>query len=89
VEDGLANDYYLRQREGALADAVSNSGQVVNLGGKQFEQGQIDMFTILRLTEENLTDKVAHTQVQASRLRERVNMYLALGGDFAGTGAPK
>jgi NodT family efflux transporter outer membrane factor (OMF) lipoprotein len=89
VEDALSNDYYLRQREGALGDAVSNSGQVVNLGGKQFEQGQIDMFTILRLTEENLTDKVQLTQIRASRLRERVNLYLALGGDFAGTGAPK
>jgi len=27
--------------------------------------------------------------VGASRLRERVNLYLALGGDFEGTGAPK
>jgi NodT family efflux transporter outer membrane factor (OMF) lipoprotein len=89
VEDALGNDYYLRQREGALGDAVSNSGQAVNLGGKQLEQGQIDMFTILRLTQENLAAKVQLTQIQASRLRERVNLYLALGGDFAGTGAPK
>src|SRR5262252_9361531 len=89
VEDALANDYYLRQREGALSDAVSNSGQAMNLGGKQFEQGQTDMFTVLRLTGENLAAKVQLTQVQASRLRERVNLYLALGGDFAGTGAPK
>jgi len=89
VEDALANDYYLRQREGALVDAVSNSGQAVDLGGKQFEQGQIDMFTILRLTEDNLAAKVRLTQIQASRLRERVNLYLALGGDFGGTRAPK
>ena len=89
VEDALGNDYYLRQREGALGDAVSNSGQAVDLGGKQFEQGQIDMFTILRLTGENLAAKIQLTQIRASRLRERVNLYLALGGDFAGTGAPK
>ena len=79
----------MARREGALGDAVSNSDQVVNLGGKQLEQGQIDMFTILRLTQENLAAKVQFTEVQASRLRERVNLYLALGGDFAGTGAPK
>jgi len=89
VEDALANDYYLRQREGALGNAVSNSGQAVDLGGKQLEQGQIDMFTILRLTGENLAAKVQLTQIRASRLRERVNLYLALGGDFDGTGAPK
>jgi outer membrane protein TolC len=89
VEDALANDYYLRQREGALGDAVSSSGQAVDLAAKQLEQGQIDMFTILRLSGENLAAKVQLTQIRASRLRERVNLYLALGGDFNGTSAPK
>jgi NodT family efflux transporter outer membrane factor (OMF) lipoprotein len=88
VEDALANDYYLRKREGALAGAVSSSGESVSLGGKQLEQGQIDMFTILRLSGENLAAKVQLTQIRASRLRERVNLYLALGGDFEGIGAP-
>src|SRR5262245_13755225 len=87
VEDALNNDYYLRQREGALGTAVSSSGQAVNLAGKQLEQGQIDMFTILRLTGENLAAKVQLTQIRAARLRERVNLYLALGGDFEGTRA--
>jgi NodT family efflux transporter outer membrane factor (OMF) lipoprotein len=84
VEDALANDYYLRQREGALGTAVSSSGESVSLAGKQLEQGQIDMFTILRLTGENLAAKVQLTQIRAARLRERVNLYLALGGDFEG-----
>jgi outer membrane protein, multidrug efflux system len=86
VEDALANDYYLRKREGALADAVSSSADSVKFGREQLEQGQIDMFTILRLAGENLAAKVQLTQVRASRLRERVNLYLALGGDFKGTG---
>jgi multidrug efflux system outer membrane protein len=89
VEDALANDYYLRKREEALSGAVSSSGESVTLAGKQLEQGQIDMFTILRLGGENLVAKIQLTQVRASRLRERVNLYLALGGDFAGTDAPK
>ena len=89
VENALANDYYLRKREGALADAVSSSGESVTLAGKQLEQGQVDMFTILRLGGENLAVKVQLTQIRASRLRERVNLYLALGGDFQGTGAPE
>ena len=88
VEDALAGDYYLRKREGALAEAVSSSGESMKLGGKQLEQGQIDMFTVLRLSGENLAAKVQLTQIRASRLRERVNLYLALGGDFEGTGAP-
>ena len=84
VEDALANDYYLRKREGALAGGVSSSAESVKYGREQFEQGQIDMFNVLRLSGENLAAKVQLTQVRASRLRERVNLYLALGGDFAG-----
>jgi len=89
VENALASDYYLRKREGALGDAVSSSADSIKFGRQQLEQGQIDMFTVLRLTGENLASKIQLTQIRASRLRERVNLYLALGGDFEGTGAPK
>jgi len=78
----------LRKRESALSDMVSTSGDAVNLGRKQLDQGQADMFTILRLGGENLAAKIELTKVRASRLRERVNLHLALGGDFKGTGAP-
>ena len=88
VEDALAGDYYLRKREGALSDAVSSSADSMKFGRSQLEQGQIDMFTTLRLAGENLAAKIQLTTVRASRLRERVNLYLALGGDFQGTGAP-
>jgi NodT family efflux transporter outer membrane factor (OMF) lipoprotein len=85
VEDALAGDYYLRKREGALASVVENSSTSVKLAGEQLEQGQIDTFTTLRLAGENLAAKIELTKVRASRLRERVNLYLALGGDFKGT----
>jgi NodT family efflux transporter outer membrane factor (OMF) lipoprotein len=84
VEDALADDYYLHKREGALSDAVSSSGDSIKFGRQQMEQGQTDMFTVLRLTGENLAAKILLTQIRASRLRERVNLYLALGGDFKG-----
>ena len=88
VEEALANDYYLRRREEALGNMVSSSADVVKLGRGRLEEGQEDMFTILRLASENLAANVQLTQIRASRLRERVNLYLALGGDFKGTGAP-
>ena len=88
VEDALAADYYLRRREGALGDMVSSSADAVKFGRQQLDQGQTDMFTILRLAGENLAAKIEQTKVRASRLRERVNLHLALGGDFKGTGAP-
>ena len=84
VEDALANEYYLRQREEALNDMVSSSAQSVTFGREQLDQGQTDMFTILRLVGENLAAKIELTKVRASRLRERANLHLALGGDFNG-----
>src|SRR6185436_3395658 len=58
VEDALAADYYLRKREGALGEAVSSSADSIKFSREQLEQGQIDMFTVLRLTGENLAAKV-------------------------------
>lgn len=84
VEDALANEYYLRKRETALSEMVASSSDAVKYGRQQLDQGQTDMFTILRLVGENLAAKVELTKVRASRLRERANLYLALGGDFRG-----
>lgn len=83
VEDALASEYYLRKRESALAEMVSSSADAVKLGRIQLDQGQTDMFTILRLVGENLAAKIELTKVRASRLRERANLHLALGGGFS------
>jgi outer membrane protein TolC len=84
VEDALGNEYYLRQREAALNEMVSSSAEAVRLGRIQLDQGQTDMFTILRLVGENLAAKIELTKVRASRLRERANLHLSLGGSFNG-----
>jgi outer membrane protein TolC len=85
VEDALSHEYYLRQREQALSDMVEASAQAAKLGRVQLDQGHADMFSVLRLLGENLAAKVELTKVRASRLRERVNLHLALGGDFHGS----
>ncbi len=83
VEDALSSEFYLKQREGALSEMVESSGSTVKLGRVQLEQGQSEMFTILRLTGENLGAKIELTKIRAARLRERVNLHLALGGGFS------
>jgi outer membrane protein, multidrug efflux system len=85
VEDALDSDYHLRRREGALNGMVEHSATATKLGKVQLDQGQTDMFTILRLVGENFAAKAQLTQVRASRLRERINLHLALGGDFKQT----
>jgi NodT family efflux transporter outer membrane factor (OMF) lipoprotein len=88
VENALANEYYLLQREAALQEVVDNNATAIKLGRVQLQEGQTEMFNILRLTGEHLAAKIELTKVRASRLRERTNLHLALGGDFKGTGMP-
>lgn len=83
VENALASEYYLRRREAALTEMAGSSATTVKLGRLQLEQGQTEMFTILRLTGENLAAKIELTKIRASRLRERANLHLALGGGFS------
>lgn len=85
VEDALDSEYHLRRREGALNGMVEHSLTATKLGKVQLDQGQTDMFTILRLVAENFAAKAQLTQIRASRLRERINLHLALGGDFSKT----
>lgn len=85
VEDALDSDYHLRRRESALSDMVSSSGESVTYGRKQLDEGHTDMFTILRLVGENLAAKIELTKIRGARLRERVNLHLALGGGFTMT----
>ncbi len=83
VEGALSNESFLRKREAALNEMVSASAEAVDLGRKQLDQGRVDMFTVLRLVGENLAAKIELTKVRASRLRERANLHLALGGGFS------
>jgi NodT family efflux transporter outer membrane factor (OMF) lipoprotein len=89
VEDALAADHFLRQRQDALEEMVSASAEALRLGRDQFDQGQADMFTILRLSGESLAAKIELTRVRSERLRERANLFLALGGNYSGAGPAK
>lgn len=82
VEAGLSHEHFLGLRESALRDMVKHSARAVELGGSNFEQGQADMFNLLILAGDDLAARAQLTRLRASRLRERVNLHLALGGTF-------
>ncbi|TLD72095.1 TolC family protein [Phragmitibacter flavus] len=83
VETSLTNERTLRLREGVLSEMVTASGETVRLSRDQFDTGKADMFVVLRLSGESLAAKIQLAQIRASRLRERVNLHLALGGGFS------
>ncbi len=88
VETALAAETYLRRREEALAVFAEESQQAARLAFEQYRDGTVDILTTLDSRRRALSARSAYLAVRNLRLQNRVNLYLALGGDFAGSGLP-
>ena len=82
VEQGLANERLLRERENYLRAAVRESATALRVAQKQFEVGKVSLLSVLQQQGLLISAKVALTNIQDQRLQQRVDLYLALGGGF-------
>jgi NodT family efflux transporter outer membrane factor (OMF) lipoprotein len=82
VENALAADSALRDRDDILAATIRDSERALELAQIQYRVGVID----LRSVEQNqltlYVARMSRLRVQTERLAQRVNLYLALGGGF-------
>jgi NodT family efflux transporter outer membrane factor (OMF) lipoprotein len=82
VENALAADNALRERDAILEAAIRDSERALELAQIQYRVGVID----LRGVEQNqltlYVTRMSRLRVQTERLAQRVNLYLALGGGF-------
>ncbi len=82
VENALAAENALRDREAILAAAVRDSARALELAQIQYRVGSVD----LRVVEQNqlalYSARISLLGVQTERLAQRVNLHLALGGGF-------
>ena len=80
VENALAAENTLRDREGILDATVRDSARALELAEIQYRVGSVD----LRAVEQNhlalYTTRMSQLRVQTERRAQRVNLYLALGG---------
>ena len=89
VENALAAENALRERDAILEVAIRDNERALELAQIQYRVGVID----LRGVEQNQLSlyvaRMSRLRVQTERLAQRVNLYLALGGGFdaAGDGA--
>ena len=82
VENALANERLLAEREGFLADAVTNNRTALDLAQTQYDVGQIDFLSVLQMQARTLNSRITLIRMQNARLAQRVDLHLALGGDF-------
>ena len=80
VENALAAENTLRDRETILDATVRDSARALELAEIQYRVGSVD----LRAVEQNhlalYTTRMSQLRVQTERRAQRVNLYLALGG---------
>lgn len=80
VEQALAADAFLREQEQALDEAVRQTEASRKLAVYSYQQGLIEILTLLDSYRSTLSAQSAHLAVQRQLLNNRISLYLALGG---------
>jgi len=80
VEQALAAEARLRDQERALREAVEQTEASRKLAVYSYQQGLIEILTLLDSYRSTLNAQSAHLAVRRQLLTNRINLYLALGG---------
>ena len=88
VEDALNADQVLAERERILADAASASRESTRLEQDAYRVGKSDLRAVNQRQLAQWGAEVALLHVQRERLARRVDLHLALGGNFGEAPAP-
>ena len=83
VENALSSEFALADREQILTSAVTDSQRALELAEMRYGSGRA---TCVRSSSSSLTyqnSRMNLLRVQSERRVQRVNLHLALGGDFA------
>ncbi len=82
VENALAAENALRDREAILAATIRDSQRALDLVRIQYRVGTVDLRAVEQSQLALYSARIALLGVQSERLAQRVNLYLALGGGF-------
>lgn len=88
VEQGLANEQLLREREEYLAEVLKESSEALRVAQIQFDVGKVDYLLVLQQLGQVVAAKVNLINIQDQRLQQRIDLFLALGGDFEANESP-
>jgi multidrug efflux system outer membrane protein len=82
VEASLTNEQLLKSRELFIESAVENYRGAFDMAQKQYDVGQVDLLSTLQMQAKWVSSRVSLLRIKNQRLTERINLHLALGGDF-------
>ncbi len=82
VETALAADRYWADQVSALRKTLAESERAEALARSSYERGLSDILTLLDSFQRAASARSALVTAEASRVRNRVDLHLALGGSF-------
>jgi multidrug efflux system outer membrane protein len=82
VENALAAENALRDRDAILGANIIDSARALELVQIQYRVGSADLRAVEQSQLALYTARISLLRVQTERLAQRVNLYLALGGGF-------
>lgn len=85
VENLLQSEGSLAREEELLRDAATQYETTRRIAETRYKAGQIDLTDVLTIQRQELQAKSNLLSVRNQRLAQRINLHLALGGDFHGT----
>lgn len=82
VEQALVAGVFLSQRESAGKKAAELSKAAADRAGEEFAAGTGDVLTLVDATQRQIDSASQYAAIRRLRLENRVDLHLALGGDF-------
>lgn len=82
VETALAAEAFLTDREGYLREAAEEASAAEELAWKRYQSGLTGIVTLLDAQRRAFDAKSSLLAVQRQRIDNRINLYLALGGEL-------
>jgi outer membrane protein, multidrug efflux system len=83
VEDALSSEAALQDRQAILETAVVNAERALQIARKRYGVGAVDLRAVQEQQLAWLTARMSLIRVRTDQRVQRVNLHLALGGDFA------
>ena len=82
VENALSSQLALRQREAILTAAVADAERALHLAETRYRVGSGDLRSVQQQQVAYLSSRMNLLRVRSEQRVQRVNLHLALGGDF-------
>jgi multidrug efflux system outer membrane protein len=83
VEQALVAETFLTERERAAKQAAALAGEAAVRAGEEYAAGTGDVLTLIEATQLQIDSASQHAAIRRMRLENRVDLHLALGGDFS------